>query len=121
MEGSGHLFTNLRSNVRAGILLYTMVLALIFSLFLQFYLQEQVETQKHLLTEKDRLTAELMVSLAKQEKLGQSGEIQFSQGFLTYQRLTGSSVSTNNAVSTDSEIQDSFEIHLSDGKVFQME
>ena len=99
--------------MRAGILLYALILSLIFGLFLQFYLQNQLTAKRQLLLEKDRLLAELMVSLATESKLEKSGQMHFDQGSLTYRLLTEPSA-------PNQKVSASFTVHLNDGSNFQI-
>lgn len=62
--GEQYLFIDLQIQSKRRILFIYFGFTANFSLFLQFYLQKQVLTAQQLKIEKERLTAELMVSLA---------------------------------------------------------
>lgn len=97
-----------------------MVLLLIFSLLLQFYLQKQVLTAQQLKIEKERLTAELMVSLALKKDLKTSGQFNFDCGNLNYKLLTDLSV---NSTSGDQAVSNKiycFDIRFKDGMDFKI-
>ena len=63
-----------------------------FSMFLQFYLERQIDDARQLRSEKEQLTAELMVSVALKTDLKSQGQIHFDSGDLSYNLLTDSPV-----------------------------
>ena len=82
--------------VKAGVLLYALLMAAVFSLLLQFYLHRQVAEKRILKTSQDRLRAYALVQLAiekgkSDEKTSElhlkSGTVQLKQdtGFLSAQ------------------------------------
>jgi RNase P/RNase MRP subunit p29 len=105
--------------MKAGILLYALVLSLIFGLFLQFYLQNQVSTHKHLRLQKDRLLAELMVDVVM-ENQPKTDKIQFSAGTVIVQSLTNLSATKNTTDSSVSSQNQVFTVQLNDGTSFQI-
>ena len=54
--------------VKAGVLLYALLMAAIFSLLLQFYLHRQVAERRILKTSQDRLRAYALVQLALEKR-----------------------------------------------------
>jgi len=57
-----------------------LILSVIFGLILQFYLQGQVETYRNLQAQREFLTAQTMVSLAREELPAGKGTVRFSKG-----------------------------------------
>lgn len=110
--------------MRAGILLYALVLSVIFGLFLQFSLEKQVADERQMLREKDRLTAELMVSLSMENPLKEQGELHFNQGWLTYHSLGQEVVPPASRENTDENCVSKkdyiFNVYLTDGSSFQI-
>ena len=54
--------------VKAGVLLYALLMAAIFSLLLQFYLHRQVAERRILKTSQDRLRAYALVQMALEKR-----------------------------------------------------
>lgn len=101
--------------MKAGILLYVLVVSLVLGLFLQFYLENQVKTHQQFLMEKDHLTAELMVDLLDKQTLKDKGTVKFDNGFVSYTVLTASSEESNQKETAK------FDIHLQDGTEIRLE
>ena len=80
------MFMHLMKKVKAGVLLYALLMAAIFSLLLQFYLSRVIATQRQnqfqLAASQAYLMAELTQDLAK----GNSGQFTFNYGSSTYQK-----------------------------------
>lgn len=93
--------------MKGGILLYTLVISLIFGLLLQFYLQNQVAQRRHLLLQKDRLTAELMISMIKKHQEKTAETLVFNQGI-----IYRTSQSKNALAEFDVKLKDGVEFHL---------
>ena len=91
-----------------------------FSMFLQFYLQTQVADTQQLRSEKEQLTAELMVSVALKNDLKSQGQIYFDSGDLTYNLLTESSANSKMTDQYTNKKVYLFNIHLKDGTNFQI-
>ena len=91
-----------------------------FSMFLQFYLQTQIEDARQLRSEKEQLTAELMVSVALKTDLKSQGQIHFDSGDLSYNLLTDSSASSKITDHSSDEKTYKFSIHRKDGENFQI-
>ena len=77
--------------VKAGVLLYALLMAAIFSLLLQFYLHRQVAERRILKTSQDRLRAYALVQLAlEKEKSGEkASEIHLKSGTVQLHQDTG--------------------------------
>lgn len=91
-----------------------------FSIFLQFYLERQIDDARQLRSEKEQLTAELMVSVALKTDLKSQGQIHFDSGDLSYNLLTDSSASSKITDHSSDEKTYQFSIHLKDGTSFQI-
>lgn len=72
--------------MRAGILLYTLSLSLIFSLLLQYYLQAVVNTRKQRLLQRERLQTQLMIKLTAGVALEEEGTVFFDKGMTHYKK-----------------------------------
>ncbi len=70
--------------------------------------------------EKERLTAELMVSLALKKDLKTSGQLNFDCGNLTYKLLTDLSAGSTSGGQTVSNKTYCFDVRLKDGRIFQI-
>ena len=57
-----------KKKVEAGILLYALLMVAIFSLVLDFYLNREVETQRNLVLEREKLTAFALATLSKKDE-----------------------------------------------------
>ena len=68
--------------------------------------------------EKERLTAELMVSLALKKDLKTSGQLNFDCGNLTYKLLTDLSAGSTSGGQTVSNKTYCFDVRLKDGRIF---
>ena len=77
--------------VKAGVLLYALLMAAIFSLLLQFYLHRQVAERRILKTSQDRLRAYALVQLAleKRESDEKTSEIHLKSGTVQLKKDTG--------------------------------
>ena len=77
--------------VKAGVLLYALLMAAIFSLLLQFYLHRQVAEKRILKTSQDRLRAYALVQLAleKGKSDEKATEIHLKSGTVQLQQDTG--------------------------------
>ena len=74
--------------VKAGVLLYALLMAAIFSLLLQFYLHRQVAEKRILKTSQDRLRAYALVQLALEKGKGDEkvSEINLKSGVVQLQQ-----------------------------------
>ena len=77
--------------VKAGVLLYALLMAAIFSLLLQFYLHRQVAERRILKTSQERLRAYALVQLAlEKRKSGEkTSEIHLKSGTVQLKKVTG--------------------------------
>ena len=77
--------------VKAGVLLYALLMAAIFSLLLQFYLHRQVAEKRILKTSQDRLRAYALVQLALEKRKSdeKTSEIQLKSGIVQLQQDPG--------------------------------
>ena len=77
--------------VKAGVLLYALLMAAIFSLLLQFYLHRQVAERWILKTSQDRLRAYALVQLALEKRKSdeKTSEIHLKSGVVQLQQDTG--------------------------------
>ena len=77
--------------VKAGVLLYALLMAAIFSLLLQFYLHRQVVERRILKTSQDRLRAYALVQLALEKRKSdeKTSEIHLKSGVVQLQQDTG--------------------------------
>lgn len=77
--------------VKAGVLLYALLMAAIFSLLLQFYLHRQVAGKRILKTSQDRLRAYALVQLALEKGKGdeKASEIHLKSGVVQQQQDPG--------------------------------
>ena len=77
--------------VKAGVLLYSLLMAAIFSLLLQFYLHRQVAGKRILKTSQDRLRAYALVQLALEKGKGdeKASEIHLKSGVVQLQQDPG--------------------------------
>ena len=77
--------------VKAGVLLYALLMAVIFSLLLQFYLHRQVAEKRILKTSQDRLQAYALVQLALEKRKSdeKTSEIHLKSGTVQLKKDTG--------------------------------
>lgn len=77
--------------VKAGVLLYALLMAAIFSLLLQFYLHRQVAEKRILKTSQDRLRAYALVQLALEKGKGdeKASELHLKSGVVQLQQDPG--------------------------------
>ena len=77
--------------VKAGVLLYALLMAAIFSLLLQLYLHRQVAERRILKTSQDRLRAYALVQLALEKRKSdeKTSEIHLKSGTVQLQQDTG--------------------------------
>ena len=74
-----------KQKVKAGVLLYAVIMAAIFSLLLQFYLNQQVAHHKDFALNKEKLAAFAMAKRSKEKVEQESGEQVFNLGKVRYQ------------------------------------
>ena len=77
--------------VKAGVLLYALLMAAIFSLLLQFYLHRQVAERRILKTSQDRLRAYALVQLALEKRKSdeKTSEIHLKSGTVQLKKDPG--------------------------------
>ena len=77
--------------VKAGVLLYALLMAAIFSLLLQFYLHRQVAERRILKTSQDRLRAYALVQLALEKRKSdeKTSEIHLKSGTVQLKKDAG--------------------------------
>ena len=77
--------------VKAGVLLYALLMAAIFSLLLQFYLHRQVAERRILKTSQERLRAYALVQLALEKRKSdeKTSDIHLKSGTVQLQQDTG--------------------------------
>ena len=77
--------------VKAGVLLYALLMAAIFSLLLQFYLHRQVAERRILKTSQDRLRAYALVQMALEKRKSdeKTSEIHLKSGTVQLKQDTG--------------------------------
>ena len=73
-----------KKKVRAGVLLYALVMAGIFSLLLQFYLNRQVAHHQDYVLNKEKLVAYAMAKRTYEKASSESGQQLFNVGKATY-------------------------------------
>ena len=73
-----------KKKVRAGVLLYALVMAGIFSLLLQFYLNRQVAHHQDYALNKEKLVAYTMAMRTYERANSENGEQSFNVGKSTY-------------------------------------
>lgn len=73
-----------KKKVRAGVLLYALVMAGIFSLLLQFYLNRQVAHHQDYVLNKEKLVAYAMAKRTYEKASSESGQQSFNAGKATY-------------------------------------
>ena len=73
-----------KKKVRAGVLLYALVMAGIFSLLLQFYLNRQVAHHQDYALNKEKLVAYAMAMRTYERANSENGEQSFNVGKSTY-------------------------------------
>lgn len=78
----------LTKKVKAGVLLYALLMASIFTLLLQFYLHRVVATERQLQMQTLQSKAILMAELTKDLAEGESGSYQFSEGKSHYEQIS---------------------------------
>lgn len=74
-----------KKKVKAGVLLYAVIMAAIFSLLLQFYLNRQVAHHRDYALNKEKLIAFAMAKRTKDKAEQESGEQVFNLGQVSYQ------------------------------------
>ena len=77
--------------VKAGVLLYALLMAAIFSLLLQFYLHRQVAERRILKTSQDRLRAYALVQMALEKRKSdeKTSEIHLKSGTVQLKKDNG--------------------------------
>ena len=83
-----------KKKVKAGVLLYAVIMAAIFSLLLQFYLNRQVAHYQDYALNKEKLVAFAMAKRTKDKAEQESGEQIFNLGQVSYQNKKTSLVTT---------------------------
>ncbi|MCO4481018.1 Late competence protein ComGG [Streptococcus infantarius subsp. infantarius] len=78
------MFTLLRRQVKAGILLYALLMAAIFALLLQFYLGRVVASERQHQAQIKSAQAYLMAEMSKYLADEESGQCQFDKGTVSY-------------------------------------
>lgn len=78
------MFTLLRRQVKAGILLYALLMAAIFALLLQFYLGRVVASERQHQAQIKSAQAYLMAEMSKDLADEESGQYQFDKGTVSY-------------------------------------
>ena len=73
-----------KKKVRAGVLLYALVMAGIFSLLLQFYLNRQVAHHQDYALNKEKLLAFAMAKRTYEKASSEGGQQSFNAGKATY-------------------------------------
>ena len=73
-----------KKKVRAGVLLYALVMSGIFSLLLQFYLNRQVAHHQDYVLNKEKLVAYAMAKRTYERANSESGQQSFDVGKSTY-------------------------------------
>ena len=73
-----------KKKVRAGVLLYALVMSGIFSLLLQFYLNRQVAHHQDYVLNKEKLVAYAMAKRTYEKASSENGEQSFNVGKSTY-------------------------------------
>ena len=96
-----------KKKVRAGVLLYALVMAGIFSLLLQFYLNRQVAHHQDYVLNKEKLVAYAMAKRTYERANSESGEQSFNVGKSTYRNDEKGFTTT---ISTE---KNQFEFHFS--------
>ncbi|EFQ56455.1 hypothetical protein HMPREF9176_0109 [Streptococcus downei F0415] len=76
----------LKKRLKAGVLIYALLMAAIFVLLLQFYLDRVVANQRQNQALEQNSQSYLIAQLVKEEANGSSGTISFEEGKATYQR-----------------------------------
>ena len=83
-----------KKKVKAGVLLYAVIMAAIFSLLLQFYLNRQVAHHRDYALNKEKLIAFAMAKRTKDKVEQESGEQTFNLGQVSYQNKKNGLVTT---------------------------
>ena len=78
-----------KKKVKAGVLLYALLMASIFTLILQFYLHRVVASERLLLVQTQQAKASLVAELTKDLATDKEGQFQFSEGRSHYQEKSG--------------------------------
>ena len=76
--------TLLKRKVKAGILLYALLMAAIFALLLQFYLRRVVASERQHQAQIKSAQAYLMAEISKDLIKDESGQYQFDKGVVNY-------------------------------------
>ena len=74
-----------KKKVKAGVLLYALVMAGIFSLLFQFYLNRQVAHHRDYVLNKEKLVAYAMAKRTRDKVLDEKGGKSYHLGSVTYQ------------------------------------
>ena len=84
MVWRGHLFTLLKRQVKAGILIYALLMAAIFALLLQFYLGRVVAMERQHQAQLSASQAYLIAVVTKDLAKENTGYFNFKQGIANY-------------------------------------
>lgn len=76
----------LKIRVKAGILLYALLMSAIFALLLQFYLDRVQASQRQYQEQLSASRAGLIAQLTLEEAMGKSGAMVFDQGTCKWER-----------------------------------
>ncbi|MGT2722474.1 competence type IV pilus minor pilin ComGG [Streptococcus porcinus] len=75
----------LKKNLKAGVLLYAIVISTVFICLIQVYLAQIQDFKREHQVQVSNLTAHLIGEMTKELAEGSSGELQFEQGQARYQ------------------------------------
>lgn len=89
MAWKGPLFMILRKNLKAGVLLYAIVISAVFICLIQVYLGQIQDFKREHQAQVSNLTAYLIGETTKELAKGSSGDLQFEQGYARYQLEEG--------------------------------
>ena len=80
-----------KKRVKAGVLLYALLMAAVFSLLLQFYLHRQVAERRILKSSEDRLRAYALVQLAMGQEMKEetTADVHLKSGMVHLKRDAG--------------------------------
>lgn len=76
----------LKKRVKAGVLLYALLMAFIFLLFLQFYIGRVLSSRRQLKAQEESSQAYLMALLTNREAKDKTGQFHFDKGSVSYER-----------------------------------
>jgi len=79
----------LKKKIKAGVMMYALLMAAVFSLLLQFYLNRQTANQRNFMLLQERQTAYAIALLTQNDLTKDSGELSFNKGKSRYQKENG--------------------------------